>query len=91
MATSALTEKTFLDELRQQVEDTGSLSLFAARAGVSKQMLSKVLAGKIPPSMKIADAMEYERVFAFVPKGRKKAVNHLVDDPGVAARQLVQR
>jgi len=70
MAQSALTEESFLDELRRAVEKAGGASAFAIRAGVSRQMVASVLSGDTPPSAKIARALGYRRVLAFVPTAR---------------------
>ena len=59
----------FINHLRTVIAEYGTQKKFAAAFGISEAVLSDVLNGRREPSTIILDAVGFERIVTYHPKG----------------------
>jgi hypothetical protein len=64
-------DKDVVRLLRSEVKQIGSTAAWAKRAGVDRAVVSKVLNGRLHPSMRIISALNLQRVFVLKPPQSK--------------------
>lgn len=65
--TEFFTADHVISRLNYEVKQAGSARAWAAKAGVDAPALSTVMAGRAPPSQRVANALGYAKVVLFVP------------------------
>lgn len=59
----------FIEHLRTVIAGYGTQKQFAATFGISEAYLSDVLNGRREPGQSILDAVDFERIVTYQPKG----------------------